>query len=63
MQMPRITSIRCPAKTISLITCHLKREGEGDYKQSDKEKEKAEQVQSGLVYCPAHFCPCYNPEI
>lgn len=34
-----------------------------DYKQPDTEKDKAEQVQSGLVYSPAHFCHCYNPEI
>lgn len=33
-----------------------------DYKQADNKKDKAGQVQSGLVYFPAHFCHCYNPE-
>lgn len=61
--MPRVRSTRYLAKTISLKTCHLKKKKKTDHRQSDNEKDKAEQVQSGLVYFPAHFCHCYNPEI
>lgn len=60
MRLPRIRNIRCHAKTISLITCHLKKKT--DYEQADNKKDKAEQVQSGFVYFPARFWGCYNPE-